>query len=386
MHPALSPARFAALGAAPDARHLEVDANELATVVGAALDVLARRGATEARDRLLELDHVERLAAAAAVVGQALRVPVSIRGGTCDRRGTGHVGNGLGGLLGVLAGREAYSGRQTLLELAHGREVGLLARAPHLEAHEWTEETPTGPRRRKRRFRRSTLYVSAAGLRQHYRAPQLAELVIVVARLVPPAWRLGAYVRRSSSRGYWGAIRQSRDDGTKERARRRELREKWYGNRRKWRESKKFRTSKTKREKITTGARVDTSRDSSATPPEAGQGGACPSRVLDSPRTRPSEALAARLGTGHAIVAGLDARRRAWHRATHADMGCPGHRETSSRGADVDRDRTSERGPVSGRGESVVPPSRCDRPFDPKESDRESFAARAARIRARRDA
>ena len=219
MHPAFSPGTAALLRCAPDAAHVELEANTVDAVLGAALERLAVRGQLAVRAYLGSLDSVYRLEAALAVLGQALRVPVKLRAGACDRQGRMHPGNGLGSVLGTLAGRiEPYSGRGALAVIERGRELGTLVRSPRLEARAWIETRRDGSTKaRRQRFLRSNLYVSAPALRRWYRCPQLAPLVIELARIMPNAWRAAARLVQGS-RGYWGAIRRSKAEVVAERA------------------------------------------------------------------------------------------------------------------------------------------------------------------------
>ena len=73
-------------------------------MLGLALQYLEQRGDGAARAYLAALPSEDRLIAALAVAGQALRVPVAVRGGTCDVRGLAAWGNRLSWLLGTLAG------------------------------------------------------------------------------------------------------------------------------------------------------------------------------------------------------------------------------------------------------------------------------------------
>ena len=74
------------LRCAPDAAHVELEANTVDAVLGAALQRLAVRGQLSVGTYLGALDSVHRLEAALAVLGQALRVPVKLRAGACDRQ------------------------------------------------------------------------------------------------------------------------------------------------------------------------------------------------------------------------------------------------------------------------------------------------------------
>ena len=215
LHPALSPGRSALLRLCPDAPHVELEALEFEAVLGAALDRLRSRGDQSAGEYLAGLPALDRLPAALAAIGQCLQVPVKVRGGACDRKGLGHPGNGMGALLGLLAGREAsepYTGRGTVALLARAREKGTVIRSAQLRDERWTETRRDGTQvQRRRKFARSMTYIPAAHLRRFYRAPQLAALVTEMHRLCPPAWRVAARWRRCS-RGYWGAIRRSRSE------------------------------------------------------------------------------------------------------------------------------------------------------------------------------
>lgn len=210
-HPAFSPGTAALLRCAPDAAHLELEANEVDAVVGAALSRLLARGDQSAGALFGSVDSVYRLEALMCALGQALRVPVKLRAGACDAKGTMHPGNGLGAILGTLNNQvEPYTGRGALAVVSRGRELGTLVRSPRLEARRWVETRRDGTtKERRQRFLRSNLYVSAPALRRWYRHPQLAPLIAELGRIAPGAWRAAARLVRGS-RGYWGAICRSR--------------------------------------------------------------------------------------------------------------------------------------------------------------------------------
>ena len=134
-------------------------------MLGLALQYLEQRGDGAARAYLAALPSEDRLIAALAVAGQALRVPVAVRGGTCDVRGLAAWGNRLSWLLGTLAGdRASYTGRGTRLALARGANLRKLVRDVVMLA-----EPPPGQSRYRRRFGTGILYASAAELRRHYK-------------------------------------------------------------------------------------------------------------------------------------------------------------------------------------------------------------------------
>lgn len=264
------------LRCAPDAAHVEIDANEADAVFGAALERLAAIGDERARTELASVPAFRRLTIALACLGQALRVPVKVRGGCCDRNGVLHPGNGLSSLLATLSGRvdEPYRARHTLGELARAREAGELVRSPRLESVAWVETRRDGSQvARRRRFLRSTLYASAPALRSWYRRASLESLVHELGRIVPSAWRRAAYLVRGS-RGYWGAIRRSRVEVTAERARSAAAarrRDAW--NRYKTRAWGGVQTSKTKRENSSRGTVELPTMEDPAIAAGAGRGG-----------------------------------------------------------------------------------------------------------------
>lgn len=289
-HPALSPGTAALLRCAPDAIHVELEALETDAVVGAALERLSSRGDERARAYLASLGAVHRLEAALACLGQALRVPVKVRGGCCDRKGVLHPGNGLSSLLGTLSGRvdEPFTGRGTVAVLARAREAGTLVRSPRLENVSWVETKADGSTvQRRKRFLRSTLYATAPALRTWYRRPELASLVVELAQVAPPAWRQRAYLVRGT-RGYWGAIRRSKAEASADRkraagvARRRQAWERY--KRRAW---GGVRTRKTKGEN---SSRAESSNPTPGAPTVAagaGRGGARAEAPVVDPPTAP---------------------------------------------------------------------------------------------------
>lgn len=297
-HPAFSPSRLMGLRYAPDAAHVELDVVEADLVVGAALDTLELRGDDQARELFSGLAHHERLVATMAVLGQALRAPVRLRAGACDRKGVYHPGNGLGQLMGTLASRQPYTARAAEYALDAGREANALSRAPNLVNMRWLERLSDGRTiERRRRFRRSNLYASAEQLRTFYRSPQLASLVIEVARLMPDAWRVQARAKRGP-RGYWGAIRRSRWDVSKARsaAKRRAAFDVFR------RQKRAFQTRKTERENSSQTTRQLTgARGSSDVGPDSwAREGRCPTPVLDS-TTRPRSFVARIAEAGFAL-------------------------------------------------------------------------------------
>jgi len=343
-HPALSPGTAALLRCAPDAGHVELEALEVDAVLGAAFERLASRGDERARAYVAALGTVHRLEAALAVLGQALRVPVKIRGGCCDRKGVLHPGNGLGSLLGTLSGRvdDPFTGRGTVAVLARARELGTLVRSPRLERVSWVETRRDGSKvERRKRFLRSTLYATAGALRAWYRRPELASLVVELAKVLPPAWRLRAYLVRGS-RGYWGAIRRSRAEASADRkraagaARRRNAWQRYQ--RRAW---GGVRTSKTKRENSSKGTSETPAREAPAVAAGAGRGGGgIETLVLD-----PPTAIASTPDQGsfrqRMAAAGLDVA--AWE----LDASCHGVRSSLDGRPDV---RGAGTRPDTGRG------------------------------------
>lgn len=258
-HPAFSPAVAILLRTCPDAAHVELEANEVDAVLGAALGRLSAAGDERAAAYLRAIPTFQRLTVALAVLGQALRVPVRLRGGCCDRKGKLHVGNSLGALLGTLSGRidDPYTGRGATKVCEQAKDAGESVRAPRLYDVAWTEVRPDGTTiERKRRFGRSVLYGAAPALRGLYRREELAGLVVEVAKIMPGAWRRRAYLVRGS-RGYWGAIRRSKVEVAVERrkagaARRR--RESWERyKRRSYAVKNGVQTSKAKRENSSRG-------------------------------------------------------------------------------------------------------------------------------------
>ena len=209
-HWALRPGRRIAWRATPSGRHLHVEADVLDAVLGLALDELDARGDLRARELLASLPAEDRLCAVLAAAGQALRVPLAVRGGTNDTHGLSAEGNRLGWLLGTLRGdaeRPSYTGRGVRLVLARGeltnklmRDVVMLAKPPPRDS------------RYKRSFGTGVLYASAATLQGYYRLPELAELSRAIGRLAPARWRGEARELRriNGGFGYWGAIRHSR--------------------------------------------------------------------------------------------------------------------------------------------------------------------------------
>ena len=209
-HWALRPGRRIAWRATPSGRHLHVEAEVLDAVLGLALDELDARGDLRARELLASLPAEDRLCAVLAAAGQALRVPVAVRGGTNDTHGISSPGNAMGWIFGTLRGdpnEPSYTGRGARLVLARGeatnklmRDVVMLNRPP-----------PRDPNY-KRSFGTGVTYPSAATLQGYYRLAELAELSRAIGRLAPARWRGEARELRriNGGYGYWGAIRHSR--------------------------------------------------------------------------------------------------------------------------------------------------------------------------------
>lgn len=265
--------------------------------MGAAFVRLASRGDERARADFASMGPVHRLEAALAVLGQALRVPVKIRGGCCDRQGVLHPGNGLSSLLGTLSGRvdDPYTARGTLAVLARARDAGTLVRSPRLERVAWIETKRDGSTvERRKRFLRSTLYATATALRAWYRRPALVSLVHELGQLVPSAWRRAAYLVRGS-RGFWGAIRRSKAEASADRkragaaARRRHAWERY--KRRAW---GGVQTSKTKRENSSRGTSETPTRAVLTVAAEAWRGGG----RIETPVLDPSTATRSMPGQG----------------------------------------------------------------------------------------
>ena len=320
------------LRCAPDAAHVELEATEVDAVVGAALERLSANGDERARAELAAAPTFRRLTIVMASLGQALRVPVKIRGGCCDRQGVLHTGNGLSSLLATLSGRvdQPYRARHTLGELARAREAGELVRSPRLETVAWVETRRDGSQvARRRRFLRSTLYASAPALRSWYRRASLESFVHELGKVVPSAWRRAAYLVRGS-RGYWGAIRRSRVEVTAERTRSAAAtrrRDAWnrYKNRT-WRGSQ---TSKTERENSSRGTVELPAGEALTVAAGAGRGGGRvvrpPWASSDEPASTPEQgSFRARM-----LAAGLDVA--AWG----SDASSRGLRQSLDRGADL---------------------------------------------------
>lgn len=267
-HPALAPSRRIRWRQTPASAHVRVEADTLAAVFDLALGYLEQRGDLAARELLAGLDSADRLCVALAVTGQALRVPVAVRGGTCDVRGLSSWGNRLSWLLGTLAGdRASYTGRGTRLVLARGESEAKLVRDVVL-----LHEPPPGQTTYRKRFGTGILYASAHELRRWYRAPELVELVRLVGQLAPARWRGEAHRARVGRRGYWQAIRQSRGDLAKLAAARRRASE-WAIRRARW--GKRTVPIGQRRECIDPQSRAETEQPAASDRPraEAGRGG-----------------------------------------------------------------------------------------------------------------
>jgi hypothetical protein len=300
-HPAFAPGNGFLLRACPSSGHVELEGQTVDQVLGVALANLDRRQDTTARQLLDSQTQEQRLVIALAVVGQALRVPVRVRAGACDRKGLDAPGNALGQLLATLSGRLLpYTGRRPLQVVAEARATAALVRAANVSNQRWIETKRNGQTvERKRRFLRSWLYASAAALRAWYRHASLSSLVHEVARLAPGAWRVAARAKRGA-RGYWGAIRRSRNDlvqAAKAQSRRRAFE----------RFKRRFQTIKTKRENSPT---TDTSKAPKPVqlrpdPGRAGQGEACQGSVVDSRPQSFIDRIAVELGLDHGLLRGL---------------------------------------------------------------------------------
>jgi hypothetical protein len=209
-HWALRPGRRVAWRATPSGRHLHVEAQTLDAVLGLALDQLDAKGDLQARAFLASLSAEDQLCAVLAATGQALRVPVCVRGGTNDTFGLSSPGNTMGWLFGTLRGdpdEPAYTGRGARKVLARGEATNKLMRDVVM-----LNKPPPRDNRYKRSFGTGVTYGSAATLQSYYRHAQLVELSRAIGRLAPARWRGEARELRriNGGYGYWGAIRHSR--------------------------------------------------------------------------------------------------------------------------------------------------------------------------------
>lgn len=205
-HPALTFEAMARVRSAPRGghSHLQLEALELSSVVLRARADLEQLGHWATLSALDQLEHHARLSVALYATGQALRIPVCVRGGIDDARGADAPGNGLGRLLAALRGRQTpLSGQTARRACVDGNEMETLARCARLEAHAWTDDRG---RTWRRRFRRGLVYVPAEQLRALYVERSWSQLVAALGRALPRAWRLAAHLRRKRG-GYWHAIR-----------------------------------------------------------------------------------------------------------------------------------------------------------------------------------
>lgn len=205
-HPAMTFQAMARLRSAPKGggSHLQVEAVELARVVLDARRALQRRRQGETLRALAALPHHDRLAVVLYATGQALRVPVCVRGGLNDTWGVNAHGNGLARLIAASRGRaEPYSPQTGLRVMDDGHADKALARAPRLVQEAWTD---AAGRTWKHRFVRGLLYVPADRLRALYVERAWQPLVAALANALPLAWKKGAQLRRKAG-GYWASIR-----------------------------------------------------------------------------------------------------------------------------------------------------------------------------------
>lgn len=204
-HPALSFEALSRVRTAPRARHVELEALELSRVVLEARAELERSSSWDTLEALGELEHHERLAVALYAAGQALRVPVCVRAGMDDKHGADAPGNGLGRLLAALKGRSRpFSGETARRVCAAGHESETIARASRMQLGAWCD---AAGRSWRRKFLRGLVYVPAERLRELYLGQAWPELVAAIGRVLPSAWRRAAFLRRDPlGRGYWGKI------------------------------------------------------------------------------------------------------------------------------------------------------------------------------------
>lgn len=206
VHPALTAESAARVRTAPGGGHLHVqlDALELELVMRQALEQLESSCSWATLDQLETLEHHERASVCLYATGQALRVPVCVRGGSDDKQGRDAPGNGLGRLLGALArSSTALSASTAHRAIRAGHEAGTLARAQRLVKQAWCDDAG---RSWRRKFMRGLVYVPAEALRALYLRQAWGELVAAIGRVVPRAWRKAAHLRARAG-GYWRSIR-----------------------------------------------------------------------------------------------------------------------------------------------------------------------------------